>query len=432
MQRLKVTSGVERLDELLDGLYIGDNVVWYDDAGSLATVFCENFIRVSLAQGKALIYVSFDRSPRNLIEKLGPLAHSRQLILMDCFTFGKGAGSDIFLKFYGEGEPDAPCKLVRVEHPLDMQEVMSVLYGIHETLTGDVRLVFESVTGMQGLWGGEEQIIRFYSHSCPRLYELNTIAYWLMEKKAHSQALRARINQVAQVAVELSVKRGNTSLMVLKAEKRTLQTLNKPFYYRVEGNQVTLAPHRGAAGGLELGGRLKTLRTTRGFSQTELAKQVGVTPSTISQIESGLIYPSLPALFKIAETLSVSPAALLQGPGTKKNQVFFPGTEAVAVRLPHLPESSVKARMLTPVEATSKATPYLIEIPPMKVLPIHFLTHRGEDIGYVLEGTLRFKMGQEDHTAKAGDLIYLTDESPEQWENPGPGPARLLWVKISP
>ena len=117
MQRQKVTSGVEQLDDLLEGLYIGDNVVWYDDAGSLATVFCQHFIRTSLAQGKFLIYVSFDRSPRNLIETLGPLAQSDQFILMDCFTFGKGAGSDVFLKFYGAGGPALACRLVRVDDP---------------------------------------------------------------------------------------------------------------------------------------------------------------------------------------------------------------------------------------------------------------------------------------------------------------------------
>jgi transcriptional regulator with XRE-family HTH domain len=431
MKRLKVTSGVDQLDELLDGLYIGDNVVWYDEAASLATVFCENFIRTSLNEAKPLIYVSFDRSPRNLIEKLGPLAQSERLVIMDCFTAGKGAGSAVFLKFYRDGEPAPPCRLVRVDHPLDMQEVMSVLYRIHETLSGDVRLVFESVTGMQGLWGGEEQIVRFYSHTCPRLYELNSIAYWLMEKKAHSQALRARINQVAQVALELSVKRGNTSLTVLKAEGRELQTLNKPFYFRIDGDQVAFVSRRAASGGFDLGSRLKELRTTRGFSQTDLARQVGVTPSTISQIESNLIYPSLPGLFKIAETLSVSPAALLQGPEAKKHPVIFPAKEAVAVRLPHLPESSIEAWLFTPVGTKSRATPYLIEIPPARVLPLHFLIHRGEDIGYLIEGSLRFKLDQVDHSVHAGDVIYFTEDAPEQWENPGPGPARLLWVKIS-
>ncbi|HSO71611.1 MAG TPA: XRE family transcriptional regulator, partial [Thermodesulfobacteriota bacterium] len=185
-EELKVASGVDQLDFILDGLFIGDNVVWYDDAGSLASVFCLNFIRISKIQNKPLIYVTFDRSPKNLLEKLGPLARNPALFILDCFTFGKGAGSPVFLKFYDQAESQGPFKLVRVGNPRDMSQVIEALYSLHGTQKGDVRFVFESLTGMQELWGGEDQALNFYSHSCPRLYELKTIAYWIMEKKAHS------------------------------------------------------------------------------------------------------------------------------------------------------------------------------------------------------------------------------------------------------
>ena len=103
-KRLRVASGVSQLDHLLGGLYIGDNVVWHDDAGSLAYVFCMNFILASQAQNKPLIYVSFDRSPRNLLENLGTLSENPYLTILDCFTYGKGAGSEVFLKFYEDGK----------------------------------------------------------------------------------------------------------------------------------------------------------------------------------------------------------------------------------------------------------------------------------------------------------------------------------------
>jgi KaiC/GvpD/RAD55 family RecA-like ATPase len=67
----RVPSGIDQLDGLLGGLFIGDNVVWHDDAGSLASVFCMNFIQISETQNKPIIYITFDRSPRNLLEKLG-------------------------------------------------------------------------------------------------------------------------------------------------------------------------------------------------------------------------------------------------------------------------------------------------------------------------------------------------------------------------
>jgi hypothetical protein len=116
--------------------------------------------------------------------------------------------------------PEVKCRIIPVKAPKKVEEVMNAFYGIHAEMIGDVRFMFESITGMQELWGGEDSILTFYSHSCPRLYELKTIAYWIMEKEAHSPRLRASINQIAQVAIDLSVKRGKTSLTVLKAEKR--------------------------------------------------------------------------------------------------------------------------------------------------------------------------------------------------------------------
>ena len=86
-KKVSVSSGVSQFDNLLGGLYIGDNVIWYDDAGSLASLFCLNFIRESQARRKAIIYVSFDRSPRALIEELGPMAENQHLTLLDCFTW---------------------------------------------------------------------------------------------------------------------------------------------------------------------------------------------------------------------------------------------------------------------------------------------------------------------------------------------------------
>lgn len=136
--RLRIASGVGRLDRLLGGLFIGDNVVWYDDAGSLASVFWLNFIQASQAQNKPLIYVSFDRSPRNLLEKLGSLAEYENLTILDCFTYGKGAGSEVFSNFYNK-KSEWPCQIVRVEEPRNVDKVMDAFYGIHKNLRGDVR-----------------------------------------------------------------------------------------------------------------------------------------------------------------------------------------------------------------------------------------------------------------------------------------------------
>jgi transcriptional regulator with XRE-family HTH domain len=426
----RVPSGVSRLDLLLGGLFIGDNVVWHDDAGSLAPVFSLNFLLACHLQKKPIIYVSFDRSPKNLLDKLGHLASYPDLTILDCFTFGKGNGSAIFLKFYEGLEAELPCRILKVEDPRDPQGFMDLLYGVHGKFQGDVRFIFESITGMTELWGSEDRFLNFYSHSCPRLYDLNTIAYWILEKNAHSQKFRAQINQIAQVAIELTIKRGTTSLTILKAENRGPDEFHKPHVYWTKDLTVTFEDESRVPGRLDLGMRLKEFRLKRGLSQTELAKLVGVTPSTISQVESNLIYPSLPALMKMGEVLAVDLSSFFEERPEGRERLVFTAADGVEVKLPGMPEDTVFAKLLYPVDFEAKAKPYLIEIAPKETLPGHFFFHKGEEVGYVLSGRLQLFVGQAVYTLKTGDLIYLTSELPGQWRNPGPNVARLLWIKV--
>ena len=427
---LKVSSGVGQLDELLGGLYIGDNVVWYDDAGSLASVFCKNFIHASRLRGKDLIYVSFDRSPKNLLDHLGPLADYPQMTVLDCFTHGKGAGSDVFLKFYESTADGPPCRILQVPSPRDVDQVMETLYGLHADMQGDVRFVFESLTGMQELWEGEDHIAHFYAHSCPRLYDLNTIAYWIIEKRAHSQRLRAKINQIAQVAVDLSVKRGKTSLTILKADRRAIDSLNQPHLYWYKDARIVFESESGSAGHIDLGSRLRALRTRRGLAQKELAKRVGVTPSTISQVESNLICPSLPALFKMAEVLSVDTASFFRSGPENRDEVVFTDMDASDVHFPGIEREQLSGKLLTPLDFDPAAEPYLMEIPAGAKLTGHFFIHKGDELGYLVEGELQVKMEKATHSLHRGEVIYLRRNIPSHWENPGPEPARLLWIKV--
>ena len=62
-----------------------------------------------------------------------------------------------------------------------------------------------------------------------------------------------------------------------------------------------------------LGERIKALRLERELQQRQLAEKAELTPSMVSQIESGRLTPSLNTLGKIAAALSVPIAALFDG-----------------------------------------------------------------------------------------------------------------------
>lgn len=430
LEKIRVSSGISTLDRILGGLYIGDNVIWYDDAGSLALPFCMNMIQTSQAQNKSIIYVSFDRSPKNLLEMLGPLARNNNLTILDCFTQGKGDSSEVFEQFYEKNGAQWPYQIIKVNEPTRPENVMEAIYGIHKTMEGDVRLVIESLTGMQDLWGSEDSIRKFYSHSCPRLYDLNTIAYWIIEKGAHSNQVKAHINQIAQVAIELSVQGEEPSLTILKAEGRSPVAPHKPNTFNVKGMTIEFADDRRSGKQINIGMRLKELRKKQGVTQAELAKLVGVTPSNISQVESNLISPSLSALLKIAEALFVDITYFFQGSSGIETRLVFPSDKATSVAFPDLPSRSISGSLLTPMDFEPKAEPYIIEIPPKTKLPSHFFVHKGEELGYMLSGRLTMTTGRETVSARSGDVVYLKSEIPSQWENTGANPARILWLKI--
>ena len=429
-KRKETSTGVKGLDQILGSLLIGDNVVWYDESGNLASAFWLRFVRSSLENKTPVIFISFDRSPKNLFERLGTMGKNPLLTVLDCFTYGKGQGASAFLKFLENAPDKVKSRVVSVETPGDIKAFDDALYSVHEKLSGDVHLVFESLTGMQEVWGGEDQVGSFYSHSCPRLYDLSTVAYWIMEKGAHSQRLRAQINQIAQVALELSIKRGTSSLTVIKAEGRTPERIQQPHHYQIRGADVVFSGDKGGAGFRDLGTRIKQLRVKKGLSQVQMAKMVGVTASTISQVENNSIYPSIPGLLKMAEILNVSPGYLFSSDFEKRSQIVFPANQASGVALANLSEYEGAVKMLTPLDFEGSAEPFMIEIEPEQTVIGHFFTHRGQEMGFVAKGALEVSFGDETQKAKAGDLIYLQDQTPTRWYNPGPGTASLFWSKL--
>lgn len=135
--------------------------------------------------------------------------------------------------------------------------------------------------------------------------------------------------------------------------------------------EIVFEGEEGHADDIIIGVRLKELRIKKGLSQTELAKLVGVTPSTISQVENNQIFPSLPALFKMSEILSVEPGAFFQKTELFAHQVIFKAEEAIEVQLPRMPKESVHVSLLTKVGLDSKIEPYILDIlPGTKLSPI--------------------------------------------------------------
>ena len=425
----KAGTGIGKVDEILDGLRVGDNVIWHADSGSLASDYCLKLMEASARDDKPVIYVSFDRSPNNLVKKLGPLADAPGLTILDCFTHGKGGGSELFLKYYSSRERNA--NVILVENPSDPSALSDALESNLADHGLDTRFIFESITGMQDLWGDEERILKFYTRTCPKLYELSTIAYWLIEHRAHSDRLKAGIAQIAQVVIELSVKRGKFFFNLIKAEGREHGPLNKPQGYWVRDGEVVFGSgDQKGWGRIDIGSRLKHFRTSAGLSQTGLAKQVGVTPSTISQIENGQIYPSLPALFRMAELLAVETGSFFSDNSAEEATPVYEPSQWQDINIPGITGKGGSVRQVIPSGGDTGFEVWLLEIEPGRVIKQHFFDEKCEEVGYVIKGSVLFQSGSRDLEAVEGSLIHLVERTPSRWKNKGEEKAVILWLKL--
>jgi transcriptional regulator with XRE-family HTH domain len=165
------------------------------------------------------------------------------------------------------------------------------------------------------------------------------------------------------------------------------------------------------------------------MNQKQLARQVGVTPSTISQIEGNLIYPSLPALVKMAETLSVEVSTFF-GETERPTQPAVRKGDGEKLRFPDLPEKSLKAWRLLPALDHHQAELFRLEMPRGQATDKHFFHCKGEEIGYLMTGDMEMTLGSRTHRLQTGAVIHLTKEIPTAWKNTGDTTAVLLWLKL--
>jgi DNA-binding XRE family transcriptional regulator len=77
-----------------------------------------------------------------------------------------------------------------------------------------------------------------------------------------------------------------------------------------------------------LGARLKQVRQHTGLSLREVARQLGVSPSFVSQLENGKSQPSVATLYSISQLLDVSIDELFSGEARTTGAVQQPGDAA--------------------------------------------------------------------------------------------------------
>ena len=176
-----------------------------------------------------------------------------------------------------------------------------------------------------------------------------------------------------------------------------------------------------------LGTRIKGLRAERELQQRQLAEKAELTPSMVSQIESGRLTPSLNTLGRIAAALGVPIASLFDGQPagsivvsrkTDYPVVSFDGSsERWAVLGAGLFQGKIRAVVSTLGAKERGVTTEKVIIKPGQM-----------KLFYVLGGKVALLYNGDRHVLEAGDSALLDGGTPHGWENLGSRPAQALWV----
>ncbi|MEW6335190.1 MAG: PEP/pyruvate-binding domain-containing protein, partial [Thermodesulfobacteriota bacterium] len=183
MESRIVTSGLPSLDQVLQNLRLGDNVVWQVDHLPDYAHFAEPFARQALQDGRRCIYLRF-------------APHAPILPPIEGLT------------------------TITVDPHLGFDAFSGALHQIIEGEGREVFYVFDSLSALVVEWATDELLANFFQVTCPFLFELDTVAYFALARGRHSHSAVARIRDTTQVLLDVYQVDGTMYLHPLKVWDR--------------------------------------------------------------------------------------------------------------------------------------------------------------------------------------------------------------------
>jgi transcriptional regulator with XRE-family HTH domain len=191
-----------------------------------------------------------------------------------------------------------------------------------------------------------------------------------------------------------------------------------------------------------LGTRLREERERRGISVRGLAREVGISASMVSQIETGKVQPSVSTLYAITTTLGIT-----------VEELFVPGVggepqaarEELASLRGHRLGPLVRQAERRVLQLDSGVTWELLGELPQHTVDFLLVTyapggtsssggglmrHPGSEYGHLLSGELVLTLGFEEMLLRPGDSISFDSTTPHSYRNDGTEPAVGVWFVI--
>jgi transcriptional regulator with XRE-family HTH domain len=193
----------------------------------------------------------------------------------------------------------------------------------------------------------------------------------------------------------------------------------------------------------QIGTRLRRLRTTSGRSLASVAQELGISSSALSQIETGVMKPSVQRLVELVGVLGAPVSAIFDDVAVAAPRATAGGDVAEPVpgvlvsygdddRPAHLGEG-VTYRRLSPAPLRG-VTLFESTYPPRAASSPdgEMLVHAGYDCGHVVAGELTFEFSDGEVRLGPGGSLSFAASRPHRVVNATDEVAVAIWLTVEP
>ncbi len=387
------TSGTELIDGLIEGVHVGDNLVFQGDAAAPLDLLTERFVAAARPRAPVVV-VNLAEAWRGEPEK--------GVTVVDWSPARTGRPSTL---------PDG------IDPDATLEEALAVLEAVDERVGSGAAFVFDRLTVVEEVWGADAALELFLT-ACPRLYRRRSLALWPVEAAAHRPTFLRRLGEITQVVVEITGEGEGLSLTVREAAGRAPDVVGRTVDAVVrDGDLVAVDGPRSTRE--RLGTVIRDQRLSLGLAQAEVARRVGITPSALSQVERGVRGPSGDTLMRLWEVLGVP-----FGPSAQQEAGYTIARRSGRERRA-LQDGLVAECIAADAEAGEV---WRVEVAPGASGDRAPFALKRTEVATVLRGVLDVTIDGRSETLHEGDALVASDAVVSGWANPGSEPAELLWT----
>lgn len=165
---------------------------------------------------------------------------------------------------------------------------------------------------------------------------------------------------------------------------------------------------------IDVGSRLKQLRSERNKSMRALARDSGLSTNALSMIERGRTSPSVSTLHKIADALEVPITAFFRLEPERRDVVFRPAGLRSCIQFPKGTWEGLGGEQFT-----DRLEPFLLTLEPGATSGNYGMLHSGSEFVLCPEGKVEYEVEDHRYLLNPGDSLIFAAQLRHSWRNAG-------------